>query len=117
MSSDHYAANSPTITTRILAQRLKTKPRSTADAFPGTFAIAAKRLISWLERVKGIEPSYSAWKAAALPLSYTRTALPGSSPVLAQPPRKSDSVKSNCFRGDVPASGAAVVEEVGFEPT
>jgi hypothetical protein len=27
-----------------------------------------------LERVKGIEPSYSAWKAAALPLSYTRAA-------------------------------------------
>jgi hypothetical protein len=27
-----------------------------------------------LERVKGIEPSYSAWKAAALPLSYTRIA-------------------------------------------
>ena len=29
---------------------------------------------NWLvmERVKGIEPSYSAWKAAALPLSYTR---------------------------------------------
>jgi hypothetical protein len=27
-----------------------------------------------LERVKGIEPSYSAWKAAALPLSYTREA-------------------------------------------
>jgi hypothetical protein len=25
-----------------------------------------------LERVKGIEPSYSAWKAATLPLSYTR---------------------------------------------
>jgi hypothetical protein len=25
-----------------------------------------------MERVKGIEPSYSAWKAAALPLSYTR---------------------------------------------
>src|SRR5690606_36511020 len=29
-----------------------------------------------LERVKGIEPSYSAWKAAALPLSYTRSACP-----------------------------------------
>lgn len=32
-------------------------------------------LAKWLkilERVKGIEPSYSAWKAAALPLSYTR---------------------------------------------
>ena len=26
----------------------------------------------FLERVKGIEPSYSAWKAATLPLSYTR---------------------------------------------
>src|SRR4051794_29177490 len=33
---------------------------------------AAKLLKSLLERVKGIEPSYSAWKAAALPLSYTR---------------------------------------------
>ena len=32
------------------------------------FAKSLKRL----ERVKGIEPSYSAWKAAALPLSYTR---------------------------------------------
>ena len=27
-----------------------------------------------MERVKGIEPSYSAWEAAALPLSYTRMA-------------------------------------------
>ncbi len=26
----------------------------------------------FMERVKGIEPSYSAWEAAALPLSYTR---------------------------------------------
>jgi hypothetical protein len=25
-----------------------------------------------MERVKGIEPSSSAWEAAALPLSYTR---------------------------------------------
>ena len=25
-----------------------------------------------MERVKGIEPSYRAWKAGALPLSYTR---------------------------------------------
>ena len=30
------------------------------------------KLLKSLERVKGIEPSYSAWKAAALPLSYTR---------------------------------------------
>jgi hypothetical protein len=28
--------------------------------------------LEFLERVKGIEPSYSAWEAAALPLSYTR---------------------------------------------
>jgi hypothetical protein len=30
------------------------------------------RIVETMERVKGIEPSYSAWKAAALPLSYTR---------------------------------------------
>jgi hypothetical protein len=30
------------------------------------------RRVEGMERVKGIEPSYSAWKAAALPLSYTR---------------------------------------------
>jgi hypothetical protein len=30
------------------------------------------KFLKRLERVKGIEPSYSAWKAAALPLSYTR---------------------------------------------
>ena len=32
----------------------------------------ANKYLKTLERVKGIEPSYSAWKAAALPLSYTR---------------------------------------------
>ena len=31
-----------------------------------------REVLKTLERVKGIEPSYSAWKAAALPLSYTR---------------------------------------------
>ena len=35
--------------------------------------IATSQRLKWLERVKGIEPSYSAWKAAALPLSYTRS--------------------------------------------
>jgi hypothetical protein len=29
-----------------------------------------------MERVMGIEPTYSAWKAAALPLSYTRLGFP-----------------------------------------
>jgi hypothetical protein len=38
----------------------------------GTFKVLDYPLIRKLERVKGIEPSYSAWKAAALPLSYTR---------------------------------------------
>ena len=36
-----------------------------------------------LERVKGIEPSYSAWKAAALPLSYTRAGLNRVDPAVA----------------------------------
>ena len=30
------------------------------------------RLRCKLERVKGIEPSYPAWKAGVLPLNYTR---------------------------------------------
>ena len=30
------------------------------------------RICNFLERVKGIEPSFSAWKADTLPLSYTR---------------------------------------------
>ena len=30
---------------------------------------------STLERVKGVEPSQPAWKAGALPLSYTRNSL------------------------------------------
>jgi hypothetical protein len=34
--------------------------------------IPHKSLILKMERVKGIEPSSSAWKAVALPLSYTR---------------------------------------------
>ena len=33
---------------------------------------APERELFYLERVKGIEPSYSAWEAAALPLSFTR---------------------------------------------
>lgn len=30
-------------------------------------------LAAFLERVKGIEPSYPAWEAGVLPLNYTRT--------------------------------------------
>ena len=34
----------------------------------------AMRVVEWVtaERVTGIEPAYPAWKAGALPLSYTR---------------------------------------------
>lgn len=34
--------------------------------------IAPQRSVRRMERVKGIEPSRPAWKAGALPLSYTR---------------------------------------------
>ena len=58
-----------------------------------------------LERVKGIEPSYSAWKAAALPLSYTRLITP---------------CKQTSFHFTCRAPGPlpkAMVGEVGLEPT
>src|SRR5690606_13970526 len=38
----------------------------------GEFCAYRLRLPASLERVKGIEPSSSAWKAVALPLCYTR---------------------------------------------
>ena len=46
----------------------KAKPADLQFHF-GRFSKSLKTL----ERVKGIEPSSSAWKAVALPLSYTRT--------------------------------------------
>ena len=56
---------------RALAGQMQCEnPRISEDfvAFPGCCGKGG------LERVKGIEPSYSAWEAAALPLSYTRAA-------------------------------------------
>ncbi len=52
-----------------------------------------------LERVMGIEPTSSAWKAEVLPLNYTR--------------------KPNllCLLAPGPAQGRCMVEGVGFEPT
>ena len=44
--------------------------RSARGVGVGTFLMGKE-----LERVMGVEPTYSAWKAAALPLSYTRVAL------------------------------------------
>ena len=37
-------------------------------ARPWPFVVSVK----FVERVKGIEPSYEAWEAAVLPLNYTR---------------------------------------------
>jgi hypothetical protein len=41
-------------------------------------ALCLSKCLKSLERVKGIEPSSSAWKAVALPLSYTRARAPSS---------------------------------------
>ena len=72
---------------------------------------------SALERVAGIEPAYSAWKAAALPLSYTRSPkrnAPRRSsagrPLPARPPRHRASASLD------PPPGQKVVEGAGFEP-
>ena len=46
--------------------------RNERQSFVGTKERLWRKALKRLERVKGIEPSYSAWKAAALPLSYTR---------------------------------------------
>jgi hypothetical protein len=50
----------------------QTEPR--ADASPAALNVKHINVLcgDFVERVKGIEPSYSAWEAAALPLSYTR---------------------------------------------
>ena len=62
-----------------------------------------------LERVMGIEPTSTAWKAEVLPLNYTRLASPVPTETRAMP-------ASLC-----PCMGwprrAGLVEGVGFEPT
>lgn len=69
--------------------------------------ISPGRTLKSLERVKGIEPSSSAWKAVALPLSYTRI-----------PDRNQSSDGdpfARSFRPPIPDSW--LVGEVGLEPT
>ncbi len=48
------------------------RPRRKPEAAICSMRRESPRRAMGMERVKGIEPSYSAWKAAALPLSYTR---------------------------------------------
>ena len=63
-----------------------------------------------LERVKGIEPSSSAWKAVALPLSYTRLQ---KSEDRMQVSEQLPSISDPCCRPSV----LRMVGEVGLEPT
>ena len=60
---------------------------------------ANREFLLRLERVMGIEPTLPAWKAGALPLSYTRNAHTLYTTVLLN------------------TQGDRVVEGVGFEPT
>jgi hypothetical protein len=67
-----------------------------------------------MERVKGIEPSSSAWKAVALPLSYTRVTQPRRPPSL--------KLRRAAFAASpgspaVAAQRRRLVGEVGLEPT
>jgi hypothetical protein len=50
----------------------KMPPHPDFVKFPVKFPVLREFAAEALERVKGIEPSSSAWKAVALPLSYTR---------------------------------------------
>ena len=64
---------------------------------------------SVLERVAGIEPAPSAWKAEVLPLNHTRRATPTNFPLPFRALRPFSAVAALlCWR---------VVEGVGFEPT
>ena len=48
----------------LLCYELSKRRGNIGDIYAGTEG--------YLERVKGIEPSYAAWEAAVLPLNYTR---------------------------------------------
>ena len=64
-----------------------------------------RELCSDVERVKGIEPSYSAWEADVLPLNYTR--MDRTTMILAHSAekikrgegKKTDRIVKNCKRG------------------
>ena len=57
-----------------------------------------------MERVMGIEPTPSAWKAEVLPLNYTRSALEATDRILA-------------VTASAEVGNRKMVEGVGFEPT
>ena len=53
-------------------QRDRTEPPQTVENKDDSRAVAEPVATRQVERVKGIEPSWPAWKAGTLPLSYTR---------------------------------------------
>ena len=67
------------------------------------FCLQQKRL----ERVAGIEPAYSAWKAAALPLCYTRIGYDAC---------HNHKTHTRLAVVLLSVSGKGLVEEAGFEP-
>ena len=64
-----------------------------------------RKSLKTLERVKGIEPSSSAWKAVALPLSYTRAG------------RQQSDVGHQVASVSDDGPRSRMVGEVGLEPT
>jgi len=73
-----------------------------------------------LERVKGIEPSSSAWKAVALPLSYTRSVMAPSGwrpPIIARMYRLTGCKLAGAISLILVPHSKDMVEGVGFEPT
>src|SRR5690606_41670330 len=69
---------------------------STTEPHGHSELLCTQKVKRLLERVKGIEPSSSAWKAVALPLSYTREErFTCRTPVLALTDRKSTRLNSS----------------------
>ena len=66
----------------------------------GSNHTSTKKPYCGLERVAGIEPASSAWKAEVLPLNYTRQDMP-----------------LYLVTASVAHASALLVEGVGFEPT
>lgn len=54
------------------AQDRRTRKRRPGQSRFGRSAVELKLWEDAMERVAGIEPAYAAWKAAVLPLNYTR---------------------------------------------
>src|SRR5712671_7186918 len=80
-----------------------------------------EKCLQKLERVKGIEPSYSAWKAAALPLSYTRArpinyhAMAAASTAMHRPSKPPWFLA--CFVRNGPLTGVDSLPILRFPPT